>query len=245
LKFVVGDIHGECTKLRLLNSNILRYDHSGEFIFIGDYIDKGENPWKTMEYLDYFSKDHKCTFLRGNHEYYWEMMNGDHDKYADYLMKYGALNTINSIGKGLSIFDVKKMMMDSFNPFFLSLKNYVESKNYVITHSGISPEFYDRKMDAMEVEKLLFNRYDFISATQRYFGKRVIFGHTGFYTPYYDSFKIGIDTAACYLEDQPLTAFCLENEVFINSNNEILELSAINQLACPIIPRVKPWRQIK
>jgi hypothetical protein len=43
----------------------------------------------------------------------------------------------------------------------------------------------------------------------------VIFGHTGFYYPYSNEYKIGVDTAACFLETQPLTAFCIEN----NSEN--------------------------
>jgi serine/threonine protein phosphatase 1 len=244
LKFVVGDIHGEYTKLRLLIDNMLRYDQDGEFIFIGDYLDKGENPLRTIEYLNRFSKDYPCIFLRGNHEYYWEMLTEDHDKYADYLRKYGAANTISSIDKNLSILGAKKMLIESFSLFFSSLINYVELENYIITHSGISPDCYGGAMETIPVEKLLFNRYDFLSTNQRYFGKRVIFGHTGFYAPYYDSYKVGIDTAACYLEEQPLTAFCIESEVLINSNKEVLDLSAIDQFSCPIIPRVKPWRQI-
>jgi diadenosine tetraphosphatase ApaH/serine/threonine PP2A family protein phosphatase len=113
----------------------------------------------------------------------------------------------------------------------------------VITHSGIPPELFMVNLENIPCDRLLFNRYDFISTDQLYFGKRVIFGHTGFYSPYFDGFKIGIDTAACYLEEQPLTAFCIEDEFFIDSGKNIVKLTNLDQTFCPAIPRVKAWRQ--
>jgi diadenosine tetraphosphatase ApaH/serine/threonine PP2A family protein phosphatase len=112
-----------------------------------------------------------------------------------------------------------------------------------MTHSGIPPGYFDIEISRIPQEKLLFNRYDFISSEKFFFGKKIIFGHTGFFSPLYDTFKIGIDTAACYIESQPLTAFCAEGEFFIDSTGNRFLLNAIDLSCCPVIPRVKPWRQ--
>ena len=43
--------------------------------------------------------------------------------------------------------------------------------------------------------------------------KKIIFGHTAFFTPYVVNYKIGIDTETCYSKEQPLTSFCLETRI--------------------------------
>ena len=119
---------------------------------------------------------------------------------------------------------------------------YWENKKYVITHSGIPPECYNKELSNIEKNQFLFNRYDFIMVEKKYKNKIVIFGHTGFYKPYFDGVKIGLDTSACYLENQPLTSFCLDKEFFINSFNEKFNLIDINLNQCPNIVRFKPFR---
>ena len=47
MKFIIGDIHGEITKLKLLVKFIKDIDDKPELIFIGDYLDKGESSKKT------------------------------------------------------------------------------------------------------------------------------------------------------------------------------------------------------
>ena len=242
--FVIGDIHGEETKLKLLLKNILAIDKNPTLIFIGDYINKGENSYTTLKYLSQLSSEYKCTFLRGNHEYFWEKMNTNTDEYAGQLLKYGGMNTVQSIDKKASLMETKSILFKEFGSFFSSLKNYHSMDKYIVTHSGIPPELYETTIDNIPAEKLIFNRYDFIKTEKRYFNKIIIFGHTGFYSPFYDGYKIGIDTAACYLKEQPLTAFCTDEDFFIDSHNKTIQLSAINQDVCPAIPRVKAWQQL-
>lgn len=244
MNYVIGDIHGEETKLKLLLKNILAIDKNPSLIFIGDYINKGENSYQTLQYLTDLSNQYNCIFLRGNHEYYWELLESNSDQYAGQLIKYGGLNTVHSINKDGSFLETKTKLFTEFKSIFSSLKNYHQQGNYIITHSGIPPEFYNTAIENVPVEKLLFNRYDFIKHPSKYFEKTVIFGHTGFYSPFYDGKKIGIDTAACYLKEQPLTAFCLDGDFFIDSHNKTTQLSAINQAICPAIPRVKAWQQL-
>ena len=64
----VGDIHGQLDMLnRLLNVVLPRTDD--QFVFLGDYIDRGDDSHGVIERLIQFGEDFPCTvFLRGNHD---------------------------------------------------------------------------------------------------------------------------------------------------------------------------------
>jgi serine/threonine protein phosphatase 1 len=65
--YCVGDVHGCLEELKDLLGE-LKIDPIDEFVFLGDYVDRGPNSKGVIEYLINFSKNHKCTFLMGNHE---------------------------------------------------------------------------------------------------------------------------------------------------------------------------------
>lgn len=241
MKFVIGDIHGEISKLEKLLINIIEIDVYPELIFIGDYLDKGESARETLDYLIKLKLEHRCVFLEGNHEYQWLNLGIDINL-KNYLLNYGGLMTMNSFDNIKDVLQMKDVLLDEYKEFFLELVPYWENENYVITHSGIPPKYYGNQLVDIEKKDLLFNRYDFIKAEMKYKDKVVIFGHTAFYEPYYDGFKIGLDTAACYIKTQPLTSFCIDQEFFVCSNNKIINLIDLNINQCPNIVRVKPWR---
>lgn len=241
MKFVVGDIHGEVSKLIQLVKSIKKISSNPEFIFIGDYIDKGESSKKTIEFLLDLNTRYKCVFLEGNHEYMWSNLSKENN-IDEYLLKYGGVMTVNSFSEIYTIYEVQKILFNDYKSFFENLVPYWENENFVITHSGIPPHCYNMSLEEMDKKDLLFNRYDFIKNECKYKNKVVIFGHTGFYSPYYDGVKIGIDTSACYVKEQPISAFCLDFEFFIDSNNSKFSLNEINLNNCPNIVRVKPWR---
>lgn len=243
MKYVVADIHGEISKLKLLLENISAIDKSPTFIFIGDYVDKGEDSYATLQFLNTLAQKYECVFLRGNHEYYWESLKTEEDEYSTQLLKYGGKNTIKAFNEKQSLLGTKEQLLKEFSIFFNSLVNYYQTDKYTITHSGIPPEMYNTAIENISTEKFLLNRYAFLNQSVKYFGTIVIFGHTAFSSPYYDGYKIGIDTAACYIKEQPLTAFCIDEDFFINSSNEIVQLLSINQDVCPAIIRVKAWQQ--
>jgi serine/threonine protein phosphatase 1 len=239
MNYIVADIHGEITKLERIVNYIIGHDSSAKFIFIGDYIDKGENAKETLDFLTAFKKDRDCVFLWGNHEYCWM----DIPQYKSYLLKYGGLNTIRSFNGG-SVEEVSEKLKNNYSNIFDSLVNYQIVGEYIVTHSGVSPKYYPAKelQEANTIE-FLFNRYDFMKENSLVSGQyKVVFGHTSFYKPYSDEYKIGVDTGACYLEGQPLTAFCVEEELFLNSNRESYLLKKMDNNNCPNIIRSKPWR---
>lgn len=71
--YVFGDIHGNLEDLHFFSDNIWRLGMAltaGNFVFLGDYVDRGRNCLEVVAYLHAMKilLPHKVTLLRGNHE---------------------------------------------------------------------------------------------------------------------------------------------------------------------------------
>ena len=149
MKFVIGDIHGEISKLKLLVSIIKKKDKNPELIFIGDYIDKGESSKETLDYLIKLKKELRCIFIEGNHEYQWINLSKENN-IEKYLIKYGGLSTIHSFSNIENVFQMKSKLLSDYADFFNDLIPYWENKNYIITHSGIPPKYFNKNIKDIE-----------------------------------------------------------------------------------------------
>lgn len=239
MRFVIGDIHGEISKLKALIGFIETIDPERTLIFIGDYINKGENSKST---LDYLSNLKSSIFLMGNHEYYYlEFLKNK--SYQHEILKYGEGSTF--LDFNMTIPTILKKLYLPYKNFFDHLLPYYETEKYFISHAGINPIYLTEDLRTIPHECFLNNRYNFIRLSEKINDKTFIFGHTGFAYPYVDSVKIGIDTAAVYDQSNPLTAYCIEDEFFINSFNERKRLVDYSTNSCPIIIRKNPYRDSK
>jgi serine/threonine protein phosphatase 1 len=63
----IGDIHGCRTALETLIGAIDPRE-SDQFVFLGDYINRGPDSRGVIEFLIDFATRCRCVFLRGNHE---------------------------------------------------------------------------------------------------------------------------------------------------------------------------------
>lgn len=240
MDFVIGDIHGEISKLKDLVDNILGLDLSAKFVFIGDYVDKGENSKETLGYLHKLQRDHECVFLKGNHEFFWLSKECGGSRFNVNYDKYGFVTTLNDYGiEKTHPHEISKLWPSTLT----NLKLYYETERYFVCHAGLTPSAFDLAPAELKEEDLLFNRYDFLKTKRLYRNKKIIFGHTGFYDVFYDGFKIGVDTAACYVKSQPLTSFCLDQDFFIDSSGLKRNLSEIPLNRSPNIARVIPYRR--
>ena len=243
MNFVIGDVHGEVTKLSCLLDYLHKVDSNATFIFVGDYIDKGENSKAVLALLVQFAvgpSNH--VFLRGNHEYMWERaLNGDKQA-QDYLHKYGGRTTAEDLGVK-SISAAADRLFSLGRKLFDQLINYIIVDDCFISHAGVDLTYADSSLEGIPVDAFLFNRYAFIASTRKFFGcRQAVFGHTGFYSPYRDAYKIGIDTAPAYIKSQPLTAYCTTNDRFYTSAGEAKVIPSKDVTSCPVIPRVHPYR---
>lgn len=234
MKYVIGDIHGEFDKLYML-INFLEKDAT-EYIFLGDYVDKGKNSKKTIDLLNNLSKSRRCIFLIGDHEYAWlKYINGD-KRFLNFLINYGGIQTIKSyVDKNLSNKEAKDVLIENkitnnilktHNDFFSKLIYYYEvNENLICVHAGINPKNKDLLLNFQNKEDLVFIRNEFIYSKFLYQGKKIIFGHTAFKKPYIDKYKIGIDTGAAYREMGILTAFNIEEKIFVDHNRRSQNLN--------------------
>jgi serine/threonine protein phosphatase 1 len=102
-----------------------------------------------------------------------------------------------------------------------NLRSYFKYREYIFVHSGIPPCNLNDDIENLSLEKLLFNRSEFINARGLFQKKyKIVFGHTAFPYPFVDDYKIGIDTGAVYNKNAKLTAFNVENNLFLNSAGE-------------------------
>lgn len=189
--FAVGDIHGCYDKLAKL-LEIIPYQDDDVIVFLGDYIDRGSESRKVVEYLIDFRQSRevdKTIFLSGNHEkMLLDYLSG---RNRELFLLNGGEATINQYLKN-GIIEIP----DKHLNFFETLKNIYISENYIFVHAGLMPGV---AIENQREEDLLWIRGDFIFS-EFDFKKKVIFGHTPMksHKPFFDKYKIGIDTGAVY-----------------------------------------------
>lgn len=214
--YAIGDIHGELDKLeRIIDRIDIKEDDL--LIFLGDYIDRGKNPYGVIEFLLSLDKKHNCIFIKGNHEdMFIDYLSGVYEQ--DFLMN-GGNKTLKSYYKnGYSLQRSKmpkerKLPVEHENFFYNRLKLYHETENYIFVHAGLWPG--KTELNTQPKDVLLWERQYFIKSDFDW-GKKVIFGHTTFKEPFFMKNKIGIDTGACFnKEGGKLTCLTLPDETFI------------------------------
>jgi serine/threonine protein phosphatase 1 len=214
--YAVGDIHGMRDKLEKLLAS-LPLEPADELVFIGDYVDRGPDSAGVVDLLLRFSREHRCTFLMGNHEaMFLSYLGWEGDAYfgGDAFMQNGGSATLLSYGH----LDLKSQfsLPPSHEKFFRGLQLSHQEGQYAFVHAGLSREAL-RLSDiayALQHERprnLLWQR---ATATLPHnLGVTIIYGHT----PMPDMqvrwnlpYSIGIDTGAVY--GGPLTAIRLPDE---------------------------------
>jgi len=185
--YVISDIHGEYDLLVGLINKISPTEDD-EFIFLGDYIDRGKDSKKVIDYLLELKEKYNCIFLLGNHEYM--MLEAIKDPSCYGLWKHnGGTKTVKSY-KG----NIKKMPPEHFQ-FFISLQHIIISDKYVFAHAGINPK---KPLEDQVLNDIIWIREDFINQKLN-IPQKVIYGHTpiSFMKSPFDD-KIGIDTGAVF-----------------------------------------------
>ena len=197
--FLIGDIHGSFTKLAMLINQLSAYIKPNDLlIFLGDYIDRGENSYKTVQLLYEISQSYNCVFLMGNHEeMFRDFLNDKSNK--DKYFANGGDSTVLSYTReygSLHIPETHKKILFS-NIYFY------EAKNFIAVHAGINPK-HNKTVENCSIMDIIWIREKFFNANIKY-DKTIIFGHTPTHRlhriigePYIENKRniIGIDTMA-------------------------------------------------
>ena len=199
LIYAIGDIHGSYYKLtRLLkHCRTHRGRRSAQFVFVGDYVDRGPDSREVVDLLIDMQKAEpgQISCLRGNHEEMLISASVDGDK-ALWLCNGGDM-TLRSY-KVTSADAIPAEHLAWFHSLPLSI--YDDKRFFV--HAGIHPgiPFDQQKKDVM-----LWIREPFLSDPRDH-GLYVVHGHTPLETglPEHLPNRLNLDTGAVF--GGPLTA---------------------------------------
>ena len=195
---VIGDIHLCFNKLMSLWKK-LNVTDKDLCIFLGDYIDRGNEGAKTLEWLFEQSNKENFIFLAGNHEFMFvetykqdrelldKIFRGEKTQLTEQdLKKYqatvdwvvtGGDKTINAL---LTLRQKNEFIVDEFLDFIrelpLSHTIEIDGKKYFAVHAGIRPGISLEEQSAID---LLWIRKEFFHRSRGYNGNDVIIvGHT-------------------------------------------------------------------
>lgn len=220
--WAIGDIHGRLDLLKplvgaIVEDMIVARPRQGLVIFLGDYVDRGEESRGVVEFLAGLDRDAgiEWRFLRGNHE----------ETMLDFLRDptvgsrwcdYGGDATIRSYG--LCVPDLKHraeawahLSADLKHKLTAAQRAFLEEQelsitvgDYFFAHAGARP---GEALERQTAEDLLWIRRSFLESDVE-FDKIVVHGHTPTAEVHADHRRIGIDTRA--YESGVLTALRLE-----------------------------------
>ena len=194
----IGDIHGCWNKFMTLWAK-LNVTDKDLCIFLGDYIDRGNNIAETLEWLIEQSAKKNFIFLAGNHELMLvdafkndyslldkifrreknQLTNRDvkdHEAATLWILN-GGDKTINAL---LKLHEKNEFIVDEFSNFVknLSLSYTIEicGRTYFFCHAGVRPNVPLEEQSALD---LLWIRSEFFRKSDGYNGKEIIIvGHT-------------------------------------------------------------------
>jgi len=195
--YIIGDIHGNFRALIGLFRKIMKdFDTANDtMIFLGDYIDRGDFSFETIDFLIKISKDINTVFLKGNHEdMFQSYINAGY--LGDIFLYNGGKNTIASYKRNAG----SVALPESHKFFFDKLALLYECDDFIAVHAGLDPLY---AVSEQKKETLLWIRDGFYASSKRW-PKTVVFGHTpvsvisGETGIYFDDKRniIGIDNGA-------------------------------------------------
>jgi len=211
--YAVGDVHGRVDLLNRILEMIARDvashedDRAPKIVFLGDYIDRGDNSKEVLDVLlgvrEELPESHlQC--LIGNHEAAVLSFLSDPAGKAEWL-RYGGLQTLLSYGVAppssnpepadlVAVADSLRAAMGPHIEFLVSLKPMYRSGDVVFIHAGLDPE---RELVDQHDDATLWGRSDFVE-TGGYPGLRVVHGHYDAREVVKTPKRICVDTGAYY-----------------------------------------------
>jgi serine/threonine protein phosphatase 1 len=215
--YAIGDVHGRLDLLDDLLSEV-DADLAGRpaaraiFVFLGDYIDRGNRSRETIDRLIARRENSEHVFLKGNHEQLALKCLSDPGLF-DRWLRLGGAETLASygvnLGSKIKIAELQaafhRALPQAHIKFFRGLQSSFTCGDFFFAHAGVKP----RIPLARQAEKdLLWIREEFLNSNED-FGKTIVHGHTPGNEIEVKPNRINIDTGA-YATGR-LTCLVMEN----------------------------------
>lgn len=153
MRWVIGDIHGMFRPLETLVQAVRKTDSSAEFLFLGDYVNRGPDSRRVVEFL---LKLTGARFIRGNHDDVFDVVLHGQGSAArtdpvpvfSWFMNHGLDRTLESYGVDRAqlewvahrpshsrIAELVQGIPDSHRQFFRTLPLAIELDDAFIVHA--------------------------------------------------------------------------------------------------------------
>jgi serine/threonine protein phosphatase 1 len=191
--FIFGDIHGCSLELKIFLKK-LPITEDSLVIFIGDYVDRGEDSRGVVDEILKLQKRCHVIPLMGNHE---KMLldyvdNKDTAEAGSFIFNGGA-STIASYGDEFGQYQIPESHMN----FYRNLLPFFEMENYFFVHAGV-PDVDLKSIDVnYHEEDLLWIRKPFIQSQYKW-DKMIVHGHTPMKKYEITKSRINLDTGLVF-----------------------------------------------
>jgi serine/threonine protein phosphatase 1 len=222
--YAIGDIHGAFDKLNRLYCMIItdidRFKiERATIIFLGDYVDRGPEPKKVLDFLMDLEDTDKIQhiFLKGNHE---DMMVNNYyrDGHVDMWVTNGGRETLDAFECVTPEDFYGNPKLEKYIIWCKKLPLLYIIGKYAFVHGGYDPK---QLPGNQHPNVLLWKR-----STPYMLGKEyddciftVVHGHTPHAEPQKFRNEINVDTFACY--NGKLTAARLPEDITAYNKNEL------------------------
>src|SRR4051812_2970830 len=203
MTFAIGDIHGCLEELRSLleicrsNAGAIAHD----FLFLGDYVDRGPASDKVIAYLmrEQASAPSRFRCIMGNHDHML-CRAADRSRSDAELIQWwtnGGEQTLEAYGM-----DDPSDLPAEHLAWMRALPLQVRDEHRLFVHAGVRPGV---AFEAQSKDDMLWIREPFLSS-RLWHGALVVHGHTPTVTraPDVQANRVNLDTGACF--GGPLTA---------------------------------------
>ncbi len=227
--YAVGDIHGQITMLDALLERIHAegFDHAHDtLLFLGDYIDRGENSCAVVERLLELKRDYADTiFLRGNHEQMLldardgelpqvseDFSEADFSNATLLWLQNGGMQALESYGSLANLFTWWDMIPETHWEFYRATRMEYITTHFHFVHAGLLPPGKSWEGQAYGLDPRLWIREPFLSSRHHFDHRLIVFGHTPQIhgRPLIQRNKIGLDTGAVFGGQLTAAAFDLD-----------------------------------
>ncbi|MBE0453078.1 metallophosphoesterase [Roseovarius autotrophicus] len=203
----IGDVHGRADLLQTLDSLIQAQASGYPVVFLGDYVDRGEQSREVIQMLMEAAESGpgRVTCLMGNHERMMLDVLDEPGKYTARWLRNGGLQTLASFGVRLpqggqnevdALLDMRDALAEAMGAAmigWLRARPLIwQSGNVWAIHAGADPA---QPMAAQAEDTLLWGHPGF-RKRPRADGQWVIHGHTIVEAPHVAGGRIAIDTGA-------------------------------------------------
>lgn len=133
----VGDIHSASSRLAALERDLENLTIPVTLVFVGDILDRGDDPVGTLQVLSRLRKRHDTIVCLGNHEEHMcRLVAGDEDAKTRFADTYESWKTISQSDEAMH--ELKRYLASCVPAAEVDAVRGTHTTRYLVTHAGLA-----------------------------------------------------------------------------------------------------------